>query len=165
MSMLSKPIIQILALWIALPGTVQAQTSTFVAHVPFEFVVGGQTLPPGTYIVQRLLGKRSAQDTTGVVVLKTEDHRVYKALITGLSSGARAQQAKSSGLLFTRIEGKQYLSQVWLANDNLVHQLANLPHDVSHGEPVKDSKVVLTPVHASNLGTHGRCAIRPKNVN
>ncbi len=38
--------------------------------VPFPFVVGNQTLPAGTYQVQRLLGQPVEADQVGMVVIR-----------------------------------------------------------------------------------------------
>jgi len=51
-------------------GRAHAQTVTFIAHVPFPFVVGNQTLPPGIYQVQRLMGRPAETDQIGVIVVR-----------------------------------------------------------------------------------------------
>lgn len=125
-------IIEILAL-ICTANLAQAQTSTFQATVPFEFVVGDQTLPSGTYIVERLLGKRTIGDATGVVVIKTADQQIYMVLITRLGAGRGARNKSTrnqiSRLLFALVHDKQYLSEIWVAGDKAAHQLVHVPEE------------------------------------
>jgi hypothetical protein len=50
-----------------------AQVSSFQATVPFPFVVRNQTLPAGTYVVQRFLGKPKSSADVRVMVMKSEE--------------------------------------------------------------------------------------------
>lgn len=91
----------------------------FQAQVPFHFVVGNQTLPPGTYIVQRLTGK--ILDSTGVVVIKTSNDRIYRAVITHRKPERRAGTV--SAIRFSTIQGRHYLGQICVAGDRWCDQL------------------------------------------
>lgn len=106
---------------------VGAQISSFRALIPFPFVVGSQTLPAGTYVVQRFLGKAKNPEDLGVIVMKASDHHVYKVIVTGSSEDRRAARSEGSELIFTSFKGRQYLDRVWVAGDALAHQLANVP--------------------------------------
>jgi len=115
--------------------------SSFRAQVPFNFVVGNQTLPPGTYIVQRLFGK--ILDSTGVVVIKTSNHRIYRAVITRLRADRPADRTRGSKLLFTTFKGQQYLSQIYVAGDKMADQLSTPADSASLAAlPVREVKMV-----------------------
>ena len=128
---------------LAMNGT-QARASSFQAQVPFNFVVGDQTLPSGNYIVQRLLGK--ILDSTGVVVIKTSDHRIYRAVITRLKVDRPADRGKASRLLFTTFKGQLYLSQICVAGDTLADQLRT-PADSAPPEALPIREVKLVSLH------------------
>lgn len=124
----------------------QARTVTFQANVPFAFVAGKQTLPAGTYLVDSVVGKGAAGDDTALLVIRTSDRRIYQAIVTGLET-RRLQRNGSSTLLFVRYQGKQYLSQVWLREGAVVHQLVNVPRDAGSRGSTGDSRVILTRIH------------------
>jgi len=107
---------------------VQAEVPSFHAIVPFSFVVGSQTMPAGTYVVQRYLGK--AKDALGIIVMKISDRHVYKVMLTGAVADRSAERGMGSGLIFTTFEGKQYLNRIRLAGDTVVHQLVNVPPEI-----------------------------------
>jgi hypothetical protein len=78
---------------LAFAGEGQPQTLTFKMQVPFPFVVGNQTLPAGTYQVQRLLGRPVEADQGGMIVIRSVNPRLYKAVVTNLvrrSPGSRS---------------------------------------------------------------------------
>ena len=79
-----------------------------VIHIPYEFVVAGKTLPPGTYRVSRLseiqsevLILSSSESREGVMVRPTEVER------------ARADKPAVS---FEQIDGQHFLSKIETAN-------------------------------------------------
>ena len=109
----------------------QAQVSSFRVAVPFPFVVGTQTLPSGTYVVQRYLGQPRHADDTGVIVMKANNHHIYKVIVTGASEQRKAAKLEGSRLVFTSFQGKQYLNRVLVAGDPVAHQLANVPADIA----------------------------------
>lgn len=104
-----------------------AQVSSFQASIPFPFVVGKQTLPAGTYVVQRFLGKPKKAEDVGLIVMKTSDHHVYKVIVTAAGEGLRTTSDGESKLIFTNFKGREYLNQVCVAGDAVVHQVANVP--------------------------------------
>jgi hypothetical protein len=117
------------------------QASSFRAQVPFTFVVGSQTLPAGSYIVQRLLGK--ILDSTGLVVIKTSDHRIYRAVITHLKMDRPTEGAGVSKLLFTTFQGQHYLTRICVAGEKVADQLST-PADSAllQALPVSEVKLV-----------------------
>ena len=127
------------------PLSTFAQVSAFKATVPFPFVVGHQTLPAGTYIVQRFLGKPKTANDLGIIVIKASDQHVYKVIVTASSEKRRA--ANGSSLIFTSFKDKQYLNRVWVAGDAVAHQLANIPPEVATQGP--HGEVIVTGLHYS----------------
>jgi len=97
-------------------GKASAQTITFRAYIPFPFVVGNETLPAGVYQVQRLMGRSAEGDMIGMIVVRSTDPRVYKAVVTNL---VRQPQASGSGaqLLFARYGGQRYLSELRITGE------------------------------------------------
>ncbi len=126
---------------------VSAQVATFEATIQFPFVVGKHTLPTGTYTVQRLMGRPKSTNALGVIVIKTNDHRVYKVIVTGTGEEHQSTRAKDSSLIFTSFEGKEYLNRVWVAGDAVAHQLADVPPEIATLGAT--SEVIVTGFHYS----------------
>lgn len=112
-------------------ASVYAQVSSFQAAIPFPFVVGTQTLPPGIYVVQRYLGRPKHADQPGVIVMKDGNRHIYKVIVTGAGKQGDAGKREGSRLVFTSFRGKQYLNRVLVAGDPVAHQLANLPVEIA----------------------------------
>jgi hypothetical protein len=110
-----------------------AQVSSFQVTIPFPFVVRNQTLPAGTYVVQRFLGKPKSSDDVRVIVMKSEDRHVYKVLVTGSGDESRAVGAAGSRLIFTSFRGREYLNRICVAGDAVIQQLANVPEIAAQG--------------------------------
>ena len=105
--------LRVLTMCLVASGT-HVQASSFRAQVPFAFVVGSQTFPAGSYIVQRLFGK--ILESTGVVVIKTSDRRIYRAIITHLKVDRPKDRVGVSKLSFTTFRGQHYLSRIQTAD-------------------------------------------------
>jgi hypothetical protein len=109
----------------------RAQVSSFQATIPFSFVVGNQTLPAGTYVVQRFLGKPRKAVDVGVFVMKASEHHVYKVIVTDSGEESKAASVSGSSLIFISFKGRQYLNRVCIAGDAVVRQLTNLPSEAA----------------------------------
>jgi len=109
----------------------RAQVSSFQAAIPFSFIVGKQTLPAGTYVVQRFLGKPKKAGDVGVFVMKASEQHIYKVIITASGEESRVAGKAGSRLIFTSFKGQQYLNRVCIAGDAVVRQLTNLPSEVA----------------------------------
>jgi hypothetical protein len=107
-------------------GYARAQIASFRVSIPFDFVTGHATLPAGNYIFQRLLGKPTKQDTVGVIVLCSDDRRIYRAIVTALAPRP-SSPSPDSRIVFRRSDGRYYLDQVWISADEAVHVLTNVP--------------------------------------
>jgi hypothetical protein len=102
---------------------VHAQSSNFRVNIPFDFIVGSQTLPAGQYSVDQ-------QSFTGAVILKCLDHK-GAAIAIGLPLPAGGAQNEKK-LVFHRYNNTYFLAQVWragaygrkLPTTNREHELA-----------------------------------------
>jgi hypothetical protein len=86
--------------------------SSFVADVPFAFVVGNRTLPAGRYEFQFVLGLPSAEDDINILAVRSLDvQHLYQAVVTRVTRGA--SEVKTAKLSFSREGDRRFLSQVW----------------------------------------------------
>jgi hypothetical protein len=86
-----------------------AQTSTGIkAEIPFDFMVGDQKLPAGSYTVAPLL----RQTNTGII-LKNDHSKAAAMRLTNPIQGGAAQ----TKLVFHRYEDRYYLAEVWDATE------------------------------------------------
>jgi hypothetical protein len=112
---------------LAFAGDGQPQSLSFKVQVPFPFVVGNQTLPAGAYQVERLLGRPIEADQVGMIVIRSINPRLYKAVVTNLvprSPGSRS----NSQLVFANRAGRRYLSGVRISGEK-GHQIPNISHE------------------------------------
>lgn len=90
------------------------QTSIGVtANIPFEFVVGDQTLPAGKYTVKTItMGSQ-------VLAIRSQNKTALRQ-----SNSLRASKAQDKGkLVFHRYGQRYFLSEVWSAGDEAGRQL------------------------------------------
>ena len=90
-----------------------AQTSHHAAltvKVPFEFVVGNQTFPAGDYRFRSLLNSVPSEATIDVLEVRSTEGHLYRAIVTDVVSGEQPNNLK---LVFTRSDGRAFLSEVW----------------------------------------------------
>ena len=78
----------------------------FTVHVPFQFVLNGQTLTAGEYVIER-----TDPAKPNIVTLKSADSGILRVIIT--QRVERDNPSTASSLIFIRREGKHYLFQVW----------------------------------------------------
>lgn len=108
--MLKQLVITVLLLisFIALlPNSVEAQSADrFKVDVPFPFVLNGQTLPAGTYAVERTDPARP-----NIVTLRKVDGGIVRVVITQRIE--KDEPSSASSLIFIQRKGKHYLFQVW----------------------------------------------------
>jgi hypothetical protein len=131
---------------LAFAGEVQAQTTTFKVQVPFPFAVGNQTLPTGTYQVQRLLGRPAKADQVGLIVIRSTDPLVYKAVVTSLVRQPLDSNS-SSQLVFANRGGQHYLAEVHVQGEKN-HQIPNVSREPELARPdVSQEEVVLAELH------------------
>lgn len=78
--------------------------------VPFEFVVGNQTFPAGTYRFRSLLNSVPGRDTIDILEVRGTEGLVYQAIVTDVVGGEQSNDLK---LVFVRRGGRAFLSEVW----------------------------------------------------
>lgn len=80
-------------------------------HVPFQFSVGGETMPAGDYLV----GYASRDADTPLVVIKSGDGRASRVI--QMIPAGKGKARKSATLVFNRYGESYFLSQVWTTAD------------------------------------------------
>ena len=109
-----------------------AQSRGFRASVPFDFSVGGQVLPAGTYQFQRPLGQPSPDSAVGMIAVRQVDGLAYSAVVTSLAQPMKAsdrnldQNRPETRLVFKKHAGQWQLSQVWIRGDSRGQQLRHV---------------------------------------
>lgn len=112
---------------LAFAAEVPPQTATFKVQVPFPFVVGNQTLAAGTYQIQRLLGRPGKADQVGLIVIRSANPLVYKAVVTDLVRQPLDSNSTSQ-LVFVNRGGRHYLAEVHVQGEKN-HQLPKVSRE------------------------------------
>ena len=101
---------------LAVSSASAAANATVVFNVPFDFVVGGKTLPAGEYLVVR-----STLSSNDILSLRRIDNNegVYVLTSTVLSNAAQ----KDSKLVFNHYEGQYFLSEFWNSGEDSGRQV------------------------------------------
>ena len=111
--------LMVLSLMVTLAVTsanAQSRSPFMRINIPFEFIIRGETLPPGTYIV-----KRSSSDKPEMLLISSTDGGSGVYILT---TNVEARTSQSVSKLVFRQYGDQYfLSQVWEAGENEGRQL------------------------------------------
>lgn len=98
-------------------ASASAQSFTNIrANIPFDFTVGGKTLPAGKYTVQRI--NPNSADT---LLIRSEDG---KAGAIGLTNAVQASTSPAQAkLIFHRYGNSYFLSEVWTDGDDIGRRL------------------------------------------
>jgi hypothetical protein len=95
-------------------GFAQSSRQAGVAvKVPFEFVVGNQTFPAGTYKFRSLLNSVAGKDAIDVLEVRSAEGHMYRAIVTDVVGST--EEASRPRVRFTRSGGQVFLSEVWEA--------------------------------------------------
>ena len=87
--------------------SVNAQsTHRFKVDVPFQFILNGQTLPAGNYVIERTDAAKP-----NIITLTKGDGGIVRLVLT--QRVEKDNPSTTSSLIFIRREGKNYLFQVW----------------------------------------------------
>jgi hypothetical protein len=84
---------------------------SFVADVPFDFLVGNRTLPPGRYEFQFVLGLPSAADGISILAVRSQEEHLYQSVVTRVVRGGPEQN--TAKVTFGGQGDRRFLSQVW----------------------------------------------------
>jgi hypothetical protein len=93
------------ALAVLLASPVSAQTITLKASVPFDFVVGGRTMPAGDYVV-RTIGD------FGVLAVENVSEDTTPTFTTSNAADGPLDRDKAF-LTFNRYGGDYFLAKIW----------------------------------------------------
>ena len=88
--------------------------------IPFEFIIKGETLPPGAYIVKRA----SSEKPEMLLLSDTDGSPSVYILTTTVQANTRQRGGK---LVFQQYGDQYFLSQVWQAGDSEGRQLIKSP--------------------------------------
>jgi hypothetical protein len=83
----------------------KAQSTNVRANIPFDFVVGDQTMSAGNYLVSSIVEGR------GITVRNTEN-RESKVILTQASE--KLNPSDKTVLIFHRMGDEYFLSQIWV---------------------------------------------------
>jgi hypothetical protein len=104
------------ALALATAAASNAQSSNrIVADIPFEFTVGGQSLPAGQYAV------RAANSQGNALIVQSDDAKSSAMRLTNpIRPNKTNEQAR---LVFHRYGERYFLAEVWSGSDGAGRQL------------------------------------------
>jgi len=105
----SMLIVLVAMLAISLGNAQASHHSALTVKVPFEFVVGNQTFPAGTYKFQSL-NSAPSNATIDYLVVRSMDGRLYQAIVADVFG---SEASSNPRLLFTRRSDRAFLSEVW----------------------------------------------------
>ena len=106
----SMLIVLVAMLAISLGNAQASHHSALTVKVPFEFVVGHQTFPAGTYKFHSSLNSIPSKDAIDVLVMRSADGRLYRAIVTDVVG---TEGPGNPRLVFTRGGDRTFLSEVW----------------------------------------------------
>jgi hypothetical protein len=98
-------------------GIVYAQTEPrIIANIPFEFIAGNKTLPAGEYTIAR-----PNFNEPDLLLIRSADNHV--ALFINAENMQARQTPNKTELVFNEIEGKYFLSKIWVAGDDIGREI------------------------------------------
>jgi hypothetical protein len=86
----------------------QTKEGDVVVDVPFAFIVGGSTLPPGHYIVSRV-------NQDDLAIHDRQNHGVF----VSAHSAQRSRHENESKMVFHRYGDTYFLSEVWVGGNTI----------------------------------------------
>ncbi len=114
----------------------RAQASfPLAANIPFDFVVGKQTLPAGEYRIEQ-------PSSNSVLLIRSTDGHTSTIVMT-MAALANDWQSESK-LVFNRYGDQYFLSQIWTAGNKSGRELYKSPRETElAGKAVKREVAVL----------------------
>jgi len=120
--------------------SVAAQSErTRIKNIPFDFIVGGKTLPAGDYTVEP-----NRRDSHKVWLVQSRDGRT-SALFTTMPVRSRDTQEKTS-LVFNKYGDQYFLSQIWTAGGNSGRELLMPRQERELAKNTPDRKTIVLPM-------------------
>lgn len=112
-----------------------AETVNMKVNIPFNFVVGGATLPSGEYTVQGLGNSGNA-----ISIRKLDQTAKSLTLAIPCESSKTPEQSK---LVFHRYGDRYFLAKIWMAGDNAGHELPKSRREAEVAMDYPAQEVVL----------------------
>ena len=133
---MKKQLLALLGLGLLLATvTASAQTMHLKADVPFDFVVGGRTLPSGEYTIRTLNGGNQ------ILAISAPDQKAIVFLTNMCKSLNTSPESK---LVFARYGDRYYLSEMWIEGNSTGRQLPKSRSEVRVADNEnRDTVVVL----------------------
>jgi hypothetical protein len=117
----------------------QAQETYVKANIPFDFVVGNQILAAGEYMVA------SEGATNQAIVIRSNDSKT--AILSLTNSCTSSRPSENSKLVFHRLAGRYFLSQVWVEGNTSGRQVLRSKAEIEMAKNnVKPEDFVLAAV-------------------
>jgi hypothetical protein len=111
-SIVAKGTILAGAILLCAAGTARADSDAIAeATVPFPFVVNGQTLPAGKYVIQR------DETSPSVMMIRQENGNHEAVFVTTIGDGGHDPAGSHAVLTFKRVENQYRLESVWDSPD------------------------------------------------
>jgi hypothetical protein len=95
-----------LAFMTAVVSNAQSRSTKLRANIPFDFVVGDQTLAAGEYVV----GQATSTSDNGIMIRSTDSRQNAMRLTSHVQANAPKDRAM---LIFHRLGNNYYLAQIW----------------------------------------------------
>ena len=93
-------------------GVASARAEVVEAKVPFDFVVRGQTLPAGDYVIERDINQPS------VLVIRGKEGSHPRVLVFTEPAGTHDPAGERPVLRFTQHDSQYWLADVWRSRDD-----------------------------------------------
>jgi len=129
----AKWILPVMLLMVTSLAMGQTVSTTIVAKVPFEFVIGNQVMPAGDWVVQAQSGD--------ILALRNYDAR--KSVLAASMRDDEKPENRTV-LVFERYGDQYFLSQIKVENTNLTYKLPK-------GRAEKELRAQNVPVSAVTL--------------
>jgi hypothetical protein len=119
----------------------QSKEGNLVANIPFAFVVGGQTLQPGHYVVSNLHDHLSIQGQQSAKVLAP------------VHSKERPPRENSSKLVFHRYGDTYFLSEVWIVGNPIGKELFPSRAEHKMQESGREREIAVLQIESIGKGS------------
>jgi hypothetical protein len=125
------------------PSVGRARTShhsALTVKVPFEFAVGNQTFPAGTYKFRSLLNSVPGKNTIEVLEVRSTEGHLYQAIVTDVVA---REEPNDPSVVFTRRGDRTFLSEVWESGKQVGGRLRSSMDQTEIAED-ENEKITLT---------------------
>ena len=117
-------------------GSAFAQTINVRSNIPFSFNAAGKSMPAGQYSIKTL--------GTDGKTLALQGSEPGAVMLLNANSTSKLDAADSTKLVFHVYGSEYFLSEIWVAGDNLGHQIPETrrERELAKGNAAQDVNVV-----------------------